>query len=83
MCRDSLVLVWRRLMQSLFISSKDEMNVISMILTILASVYRLHGGRTRIDPYKKSTIIMTALIITSLRNNSAAGSSNEFDEILT
>ena len=69
-------------MQSLFISSKDEMNVISMILTILASVYRLHGGRTRIDPYK-STIIMTALIITSLRNNSAAGSSNEFDEILT
>ena len=82
MCRDSLVLVWRRLMQSLFISSKDEMNVISMILTILASVYRLHGGRTRIDPYK-STIIMTALIITSLRNNSAAGSSNEFDEILT
>ena len=82
MCRDSLVLVWRRLMQSLFISSKDEMNVISMILTILASVYRLHGGRTRIDPYKY-TIIMTALIITSLRNNSAAGSSNEFDEILT
>ena len=82
MCRDSLVLVWRRLMQSLFISSKDEMNVISMILTILASVYRLHGGRTRIDPYK-STIIMTAFIITSLRNNSAAGSSNEFDEILT
>ena len=79
-------LVWcwwvERLMQSLFISSKDEMNVISMILTILASVYRLHGGRTRIDPYK-STIIMTALIITSLRNNSAAGSSNEFDEILT
>ena len=82
MCRDSLVLMWSRLMQSLFISSKDEMNVISMILTILASVYRLHGGRTRIDPYKY-TIIMTALIITSLRNNSAAGSSNEFDEILT
>ena len=47
-----VVLVCKRLMQSLFISSKDEMNVISMILTILASVYRLHGGRTRSDLYK-------------------------------
>ena len=83
-------LVWcwwvERLMQSLFISSKDEMNVISMILTILASVYRLHGARTRIDPYKYAIAPLIYLVIYfSHRNNSAAaaGSCNEFDEILT